>query len=148
MTTETRLATVEAQLQSLTGHMLGLSNAHLQQTERMNGLIDLTAANARAITELRTATDTNARAIAELRAATDANARAIAELKEAIERLTQAIDAKFADLDQKLEQYTDGLMGMIDQGLDAVIARRIEPMHADITGLRLEMQRLIERLNP
>lgn len=131
MTTETWIGSVEMNLATLASLVTQQS---MDWGQRFNQLADMTTANTRAI--------------ADLRAATDTNTRAIAELNEAINRLIQAIDARFADLDQKLEQYTDGLMGMIDQGIDTAIAQRISPLETSITGLRLELQRLIERLNP
>ncbi|GAB4356520.1 MAG: hypothetical protein Fur0042_25840 [Cyanophyceae cyanobacterium] len=131
MTTETRIGSVEMNLATLASLVTQQS---MDWAQRFNQLANLTADNTRAIADLKTATE--------------ANAHAIADIHAAIDRLTQAMDARLADLDQKLEQYTDGLMGMIDQGIDTAIARRIEPLEASVTGLRLEVQRLIERLNP
>jgi len=118
MTTETRITTIEAQLQQLTINVTTLASITTQQSfewnQRFNHLAELVASNSKAIEGLT---------------------RAIESLNERIEQL-----------DQKLEERTDTLLEAIDRGIERAIAQTVAPLQNQITGLQTEMQRVIEIL--
>ena len=124
MTIETRVTTIESQLQQLTGTVMTLAQTNLSNASHIAGLIEATASNTRAIDSLRQVT-------ADL-------TQAIAALNEHMDRVEQRIE----QLDQKLEERTDTILEAIDRG----IAQAFEPLQTQITGLQTEMQRVIEIL--
>ncbi|MBD2160272.1 hypothetical protein H6F46_06140 [Limnothrix sp. FACHB-1083] len=152
MTTETRLNTLEAQLQQLTINVTTLASVTTQQSfdwnQRFSHLAELTAANTQAIT-------TNTQAIGELRLA-------INGLQQAIEGLNNRI----TQLEQIVDDRTDTFLGLFDQTfaridqLQAASFARMDQMQGDIntlktdvtglktdvTGLKTEIQRVIEIL--
>jgi len=129
MSIETRVTTIESQLQQLTGTVMTLAQTNLSNASHIAGLIESTAANARAIDSLRQVT-------ADL-------AQAIAGLNGRMDRVEQRIE----QLDQKLEERTDTLLEAIDQGIERAITQTVVPLQAQITGLQTEMQRVIELLS-
>jgi chromosome segregation ATPase len=118
MTTETRITTIEAQLQQLTINVTTLASITTQQSfewnQRFNHLAELVASNSKAIEGLT---------------------RAIESLNERIDRL-----------DQKLEERTDTLLEAINRGISQAF-EPFESLQAQITGLQTEMQRVIEMLS-
>jgi uncharacterized coiled-coil protein SlyX len=139
MTTETRLTTLEAQLQQLTINVTTLASVTTQQSfdwnQRFSHLAELTAANTQAIGELRLA---------------------INGLQQAIEGLNDRI----THLEQVVEDRTNTFLGLFDQTfaridqLQAASFARMDQMQGDITslktdvvtGLKTEIQRVIEIL--
>jgi len=122
MTTETRITTIEAQLQQLTINVTTLASITTQQSfewnQRFNHLAELVASNSKAIEGLT---------------------RAIESMNERIDRL-----------EQTLEERTDTLLQAIDRGIERAIAetvaQTVAPLQNQITGLQTEMQRVIEIL--
>lgn len=132
MTTETRITTIEAQLQQLTINITTLASITTQQSfewnQRFNHLAELVASNSKAIEGLT---------------------RAIESMNERMDRLEQRVeqlDQSVNELDQKLEERTDTILQAIDRGIDRAIAETVAPLQNQITGLQTEMQRVIERL--
>jgi chromosome segregation ATPase len=128
MTIETRVTTIESQLQQLTNTVMTLAQTNLSNASHIAGLIEATTANTRAIDGLRQIT-------ADL-------AQSIAALNERIDRVEQRIE----QLDQKLEERTDTILEAIDRGIERAIAQTVAPLQVQITGLQTEMQRVIEIL--
>ena len=127
MTTETRISTIEAQLQQLTINVTTLASVTTQQSfdwnQRFSHLAELTAANTQAIGELRLA---------------------IGGLQQTIEGLNNRI----THLEQVVDDRTDTFLGLFDQTF-----ARIDQMQTDVTelktdvkGLKTEIQRVIEIL--
>ena len=89
MTTETRITTIEAQLQQLTINVTTLASITTQQSfewnQRFNHLADLVASNSRAI--------------------------------EGLTRAIEVLNNRIEQLDQKLEERTDTLLEAIDRGI-------------------------------
>lgn len=131
MTTETRLNTLEAQLQQLTINVTTLASVTTQQSfdwnQRFSHLADLTAANTQAIA-------TNTQAIGELRLA-------ISSLQQA----TEGLNNRIAQLEQVVDDRTDTFLGLFDQTfaridqLQAASFARMDQMQSDITALKADV---------
>lgn len=120
MTTEARVNLIETQLQQLGSNLVTLSTANISNATHIAALIDATAANTRAMSEMHAA-------ITELRQAT-------VDLVKAL----SALEGRVAQIEAKLEERTDTILAAIDRGF--------EPLQNQITGLQTEMQRVLEIL--
>jgi chromosome segregation ATPase len=123
MTTEARVTTIESQLQQIASNLVMLSNANVSNASHIAGLIEATSANTRAIAEMKGA-------IEALQQVTSNLAQVISALNERMDRL-----------EQTLEDRTNTILEMIDRQ-----DTKITGLQADVTGLRTEMQRVIEML--